>query len=146
NKDSYYVATWRLNELNSKIKSVRKKAGELIEKASPGSDKNDSNYIFLYYVINYLPVGLVGLLISVIFCASWSSTAAELNAVATTTIIYVLPMKNASEDKKVRYSKWITVFWGVLAIFFAEFAAHVGNSLLEAVNIMGSLFYGSILG
>lgn len=146
NKDSYYVATWRLNELNSEIKSVRKRAGEVIKKASPETDTNDSNYIFLYYVINYLPVGLIGLLIAVIFCASWSSTAAELNAVATTTIIDVLPMNNASEEKKVRYSKWITVFWGVLAIFFAEFAANAGNSLLEAVNIMGSLFYGSILG
>lgn len=146
NKDSYYVATWRLNELNIEIKEVRKKAGEIIKKASPDADEKDSNYIFLYYVINYLPVGLIGLLIAVIFCASWSSTAAELNAVATTTIIDVLPMNNASEEKKVRYSKWITVFWGALAIFFAEFAAHAGNSLLEAVNIMGSLFYGSILG
>jgi SSS family solute:Na+ symporter len=146
NQDSYYVATWRLNEINAKIKGVRKEAGEIIKKADPAADANDTNYIFLHYVITYLPAGLIGLLIAVIFCASWSSTAAELNALATTTVIDVLPMKNKNETQKVSWAKWTTVIWGAVAIFFAEFAAHAGNSLLEAVNIMGSLFYGTILG
>lgn len=145
-KDSYYVAMWRLNEINAKIKDVRKEAGEIIKKANPEADPNDTNYIFLHYVITYLPAGLIGLLIAVVFCASWSSTAAELNAVATTTVIDVLPLKNKTEDQKVSISKWITVMWGALAIFFAEYASTAGNSLLEAVNIMGSLFYGTILG
>jgi Na+/proline symporter len=145
-QDSYYVAIWRLNEINSKIKEVRKEAGEIIKKADPDADPNDTNYIFLHYVINYLPAGLIGLLIAVIFCASWSSTAAELNALATTTVIDVLPMKNRNETQKVSWAKWTTVVWGAVAIFFAEFAANAGNSLLEAVNIMGSLFYGTILG
>ncbi len=146
NEDSYYVATWRLNEINAQIKEVRAEAGEIIQKADPDSDPNDTNYIFLHYVITYLPAGLIGLLIAVIFCASWSSTAAELNALATTTVIDVLPMKNKNETQKVSWAKWTTVIWGAVAIFFAEFAANAGNSLLEAVNIMGSLFYGTILG
>jgi SSS family transporter len=146
NQDSYYVATWRLNEINAKIKEVRKEAGEIIKKADPSANPNDTNYIFLHYVITYLPAGLIGLLIAVIFCASWSSTAAELNALATTTVIDVLPMKNRDEIQKVSWAKWTTVIWGAVAIFFAEFAANAGNSLLEAVNIMGSLFYGTILG
>ncbi len=146
NPDSYYVATWRLNQINAEITKVRKEAAAVIKKADPDSDTNDTNYIFLHYVITYLPAGLIGLLIAVIFCASWSSTAAELSALSTTTVIDVLPLDEKSEDQRVKYAKWITVLWGAIAIFFAEFAANAGNSLLEAVNIMGSLFYGTILG
>lgn len=146
NPDSYKKSTDRLNDINEKIKVKRKEASEIIKKADPSADTNDVNYIFLYYVITYLPSGLIGLLIAVVFCASWSSTAAELNALATTTVIDLLPLKNKNELQKVNISKWITVFWGILAVLFAEFAASAGNSLLEAVNIMGSVFYGTVLG
>jgi Na+/proline symporter len=102
----------------------------------------------LNYVVNFLPVGLVGLVLAAIFSASMSSTSAELNALTSTTVVDIykrLVAKNESDEHYLKVSKITTIFWGIYAIGFALFANMLG-SLIEAVNILGSLFYGTILG
>ncbi len=132
-------------ESESKIKE---EATALIKKTDPGADTEDTNYIFLSFVINFLPVGIIGLILAAILSASMSSTAAELNALASVTIvdIYKRVIKNNASDRHYLIaSKIVTVFWGVCGINFALFANRLG-SLIEAVNRLGSLFYGTILG
>ncbi len=127
---------------------IKEEATDLIKQANPDADDNDINYIFLSFVINFLPIGLVGLILAAILSASMSSTAAELNALASVTVIDIYKRvfkKNASERHYLIASKFATVFWGIYAINFAMFANRLG-SLIEAVNILGSLFYGTILG
>lgn len=128
--------------------ATRSQAVEVLRANDPGMDPKDTNYIFLSFVTRYLPVGLVGLVIAAIIAASMSSTAAELNALASTTIVDIyrrILRKKDSEKQYVGASKIATVLWGVYAIIFAESASRLG-SLVEAVNILGSLFYGTILG
>ena len=112
-------------------------------------EQKDGDYIFLYFVLTYLPAGLVGLLLAVIFSAAMSSTAGELNALASTTTIDFYrkywAKKDNSEKKDLNVSRWLTVGWGVLAILVSLTAGLVEN-LIELVNILGSLFYGTILG
>ncbi len=137
-----------LKKQNFEGDKIRQKARDLIKKNDPVADTNDTNYIFLRFVTDYLPIGVIGLLIAVIFAASMSSTSSELNALASTTIvdIYKRSIKsNGSEKHYVTASKWSTVIWGIYAVAVAEFANRLG-SLIEAVNILGSLFYGTILG
>ncbi len=127
---------------------IRQEAIQLIKKSNPPAETNDTNYIFLSFVTRFLPVGLVGLILAAILSASMSSSSAELNALASVTVIDIykrLCKRNASERHYLIVSKLATVFWGLYAIGFAQFANHLG-SLIEAVNIMGSLFYGTILG
>lgn len=127
---------------------LKSQAIEIIKKSDPKADSNDTNYIFLTFIINFLPIGFVGLLIAAILSASMSSTSAELNALASTTVIdfYKRLIKKDADDKQyLKVSKLATVFWGLYAILFALFAKELG-SLVEAVNILGSLVYGTILG
>lgn len=127
---------------------IRDSAKVLIRKADPGAETNDTNYIFLHFVVNNLPQGLVGLLIAIIFLASWGSIAAALNSLASTTMIDVyqrMIRPDGSDADNLRMSKWITLGWGIFSIAVAQFATGMG-SLIEAVNILGSLFYGTILG
>jgi len=150
NNDETKVAGYQkaLEDSKQKQIEIREVAVELIKKADPKSDGNDTNYIFLNFVINFLPVGLVGLVLAAILSASMSSTSAELNALASTTVVDIykrLIKKDASEEHYLKVAKLATVFWGGYAIFFAMFANRLG-SLIEAVNILGSLFYGTILG
>jgi len=129
-------------------RQLRQEAASLIALSDPGADTNDINYIFLSFVINYLPVGLVGLILAAILSASMSSTAAELNALASVSVIDIYRRVFRPDETDHHYltvSKIISVFWGAYAIGFAMFANSLG-SLIEAVNILGSLFYGSILG
>ena len=115
----------------------------------PGEDVNDTNYIFLRFVIDYLPKGLIGLLIAVIFLSAWGSIAAALNALASCTVVDIHKKffkKELTEKMDYRISKMYTLAWGVFCILVAEFASNLGNSLIETVNILGSLFYGVILG
>jgi Na+/proline symporter len=128
--------------------NIKEEAAVLIKKADPSADTEDTNYIFLSFVINFLPVGIIGLILAAILSASMSSTAAELNALASVTIVDIykgLFKKNASDRHYLIASKLATVFWGIYAINFALFANRLG-SLIEAVNKLGSLFYGTILG
>jgi SSS family transporter len=128
--------------------AIRKDAVELIKKQDPLAETNDTNYIFLSFVTRFLPAGLVGLILAAILSASMSASASELNALASVTVIDIyrrLGRRNATDRHYLHVSKMATVFWGLYAIAFAQFANHLG-SLIEAVNIMGSLFYGTILG
>lgn len=141
-------AETRVKTSQNEIKKIRNEAAGLIEKGIPGGSGNDSNYIFLTFVLNYLPAGLIGLVLAAIFAASMSSTSSEINSLASTTIVDVykrLIRKEGSEKHYLFVTKTATVFWGLFAIAFAEFAAGLGT-LIEAVNILGSLFYGTILG
>ena len=131
-----------LNELRTQYKTI-------LKKALPGDDANDTNYIFLRFVVDNLPKGLVGLLIAVIFLAAWGSIAAALNSLASCTVVDFHKKfinRNCSEKKDYNISRWYTFGWGVFSIIVAMFAYNLGNSLIEAVNILGSLFYGVILG
>jgi Na+/proline symporter len=127
---------------------IRTNATDLIKKANPSADTNDTNYVFLSFVINVLPAGLIGLILAAIFSASMSSTSAALNSLASTTVVDIykrLVKPNASDKHYILISKLATVFWGFYAIGFAMFANRMGT-LVEAVNILGSIFYGTILG
>lgn len=127
---------------------LKKQATDLMKQNDPKAETNDTNYIFLRYVIDYLPHGLIGLLIAVIFAASMQSKSAELNALASCTIVDIYKRsfkKEASDAHYLSASKWTTALWGVYAIGVAMFANKLG-SLIEAVNVLGSLFYGTILG
>ena len=122
---------------------------KVLQAALPGQDTNDNNYIFLRFVMDYLPQGLIGLIIAIIFLASWGSIAAALNSLAAVTVVdfhkkFIAKDETEIEDYKV--SQWYTFGWGVFCIIIAMFAQNIGNSLIEAVNILGSLFYGVILG
>ena len=142
------AAATSIDRIHAQAVDVRLQARDIVRQVNPGSDGNDVNYIFLSFVLASLPVGVIGLVLAMIFAASMSSTASELNALASTTIvdIYKRFWKRARSDRHlVVVSKVATVVWGGLAILFAEYANRLG-SLVEAVNILGSLFYGTILG
>ena len=144
-----------LVKLNAGANAIREQYKAVLKKADPSVDTNDTNYIFLRFVVDTLPAGLVGLLIAVIFLASWGSIAAALNSLASCTMIDFycrFRYKNAhvddtklDEEKKYRLSKWFTFLWGLFCIVIAEFSTNMG-SLIQAVNEYGSLFYGVILG
>ena len=134
--------------LDQKAKSIKKEAIEVVKKANPELSSRDSDYVFLSYILNYLPTGIIGLLIAVIISAAMSSTAGEINALASTTMVDFYQRvgnKKQNDSDSVKLSKWLTLGWGVLAIIFALSAQLVEN-LIEAVNILGSVFYGTILG
>ena len=117
-------------------------------KNNPDAVKADSDFVFIHFILNYMPVGLVGLLFAVILCAGMSSTASELNALSATAIIDFYKrsfVKNKSEFHYVKASKMATAIWGATSIGFAMIFSLFDN-LIEAVNIIGSLFYGVILG
>ena len=128
--------------------SLRTKYKAKLAKIDPDYEDKDADYIFLTFILDFLPHGLIGLLLAVIFSAAMSSTAGELNALAsTTTIDYYKKFWSKSDDAKkdLRVSKWLTVMWGVLAIIIA-LTAGLFENLIQLVNILGSLFYGTILG
>jgi len=134
----------RLNE----DKELRGEVKDLLLKADPKFKVKDTNYVFLNFVMDYLPVGVIGLIIALIFSAAMSSTSSELNALATTTSVDFynrLFHKEATEKQHLWISKALTVFWGLLAIGFA-LVANLFDNLIEMVNVLGSLFYGTILG
>ena len=137
-----------LQEADHKAKDIRKKTTDLMLKNDPNADINDNNYIFLSFVTEYLPRGLIGLLIAIIFLASMGSTASALNSLASTTVIDIykrLINKNATDEQYLKASRWATFFWGFVCILMALYASKIGN-LIEAVNILGSYIYGTILG
>ena len=127
---------------------VRDKVKELIIQNDPLAETRDTDYVFMRFVMDYLPRGVIGLLFAVIFSAAMSSTASELNALSSTTTIDIYRRSIKKEESSKHYmksSRWFTVLWGVFAILFATYATLFEN-LIQAVNLLGSLFYGSILG
>ena len=139
-------------ELNEKDKALKVKAKEIIEKVDESSvekiQANDKDYVFIHFIVNNLPRGIVGLLLAVILAAAMSSTASELNALASTTTIDVYKRNIAQgreEEHYVKASKWLTLGWGLLAIVIAC-VADLFDNLIQLVNIIGSIFYGNVLG
>jgi Na+/proline symporter len=134
--------------LSSKEKDLRDHARELIQKADDHSETNDKDYVFFHFILNYLPKGLIGLLLAVIISAAMSSTASGLNALASTTAIDIYK-RNIKEEKTekhyVNVTKFFTLFWGIIAILFASIGTLFEN-LIQLVNIVGSIFYGTVLG
>jgi Na+/proline symporter len=127
---------------------VRKEYAAKLKEAVPSGEANDTNYIFLYFVTENLPRGLVGLLIAVIILAAWGSIAAALNSLASCTVVDIhhkVVRRNLDEIASYRLGWQYTLGWGIFCIAVAMFATNMG-SLIEAVNILGSLFYGVILG
>tara|TARA_Y100000389_G_scaffold187454_1_gene208871 strand:- start:2655 stop:4316 length:1662 start_codon:yes stop_codon:yes gene_type:complete len=136
-------------QLHDEEKEIRQNVREITNKVAPSSiESNDLDYIFIFFIINYLPKGLIGLLLAVILSAAMSSTASELNALSTTTVIDLYKRNQIeikSDNHYLKASKWFTVMWGIIAIIFASFGSLFEN-LIELVNIIGSIFYGTILG
>jgi SSS family transporter len=127
---------------------TREEAKELIKKNDASAQTKDTDYVFITFVMNQLPIGLVGLLLAVIFSAAMSSSASEISALATTTSIDIykrLVKKEASDAHYLKVSKGLTILWGLIILMFAIFASLFDN-LIQAVNIIGSIFYGVILG
>lgn len=134
--------------------ATQKQYKDVLKKALPSDDTSDTNYIFLRFVVDFLPKGLVGLLIAIIFLAAWGSIAAALNSLASCTMVdFHVRFRGKQYDRnderqcadEYRISKYYTLAWGVFCVVTAEFATGMG-SLIEAVNVLGSLFYGVILG
>jgi Na+/proline symporter len=128
--------------------ALRAKAKDVVKAALPKAETKDSDYIFITFVLQYLPMGLVGLLLAVILSAAMSSTASELSALGSTTMVDFYRrsfVRDASDRHYLWVSKVMTVFWGALAVAFATFASLLDN-LIQAVNILGSIFYGTVLG
>ena len=129
-------------------KEIRNSVKELIGKAIPNAKTNDKDYVFINFILNNFPKGLVGLLLAVFMCAAMSSTASELNALATTTIVDIYKRginPNGSDLHYLMTSRFMTFGWGVIAISFA-LSCQLFENLIQFVNIIGSLFYGTILG
>jgi Na+/proline symporter len=127
--------------------TVRAEARTAVLAAQPGTKSNDADYVFITFILNYLPHGIIGLLVAAFFAAALSSKAAELNALGSTTTIdfyrHVFK-REASDAHYVAASKWFTFLWGLVAIGFALFA-NLAENLIQAVNIIGSVFYGVVL-
>ena len=139
----------RLAELDKVQAGVRATVKRWLDDPAVGGDSNDTNYIFLRFVTDYLPVGLIGLLIAVIVLAAWGSIAATLNSLASCTIVDFhrrFSRAPIPPEREYRLSRWYTLLWGVFCVAMAQLAYNIGNSLIEAVNVLGSLFYGVILG
>lgn len=138
-----------LKVIQAQTDEIRSEVKSIIKSKEVGGEPNDTNYIFLRFVVDYLPAGLVGLLIAVIFLAAWGSIAAALNSLASCTIIDFhkrFSSKEMSQEREYKLSKIYTLVWGVFCVISAQFAYDMGNSLVEAVNVLGSLFYGVMLG
>ncbi len=133
--------------LNSIKQDLRDQTKKLITKANPEAETNDKDYVFIYFILNNLPRGLIGLLLAVILSAAMSSTASELNALASTTAIdlYKRNISDKSDKHYVKASKWFTLLWGIIAISIAC-VANLFDNLIQLVNIIGSIFYGNVLG
>lgn len=139
----------QLQELEKRSVGIRNEVKSLISQAIPGTDTNDTNYIFLRFVGDTLPNGLIGLIIAIVFLSAWGSIAAALHALASSTMIDFHKRFNWTKpdmQADYKWSRFYTLAWGIFCVLVAQFAYGLGNSLIEAVNILGSLFYGTILG
>lgn len=137
-----------LRQAEARSKALRQKTKSVLKQALPTVETKDADYIFITFVKSQLPTGLVGLLIAVIFCAAMSATASALNALGSTTVVDVYKRSirpHESDEHYLRMAKLFTVVWGIVAMGFAAFASLLDN-LIQAVNILGSIFYGPTLG
>lgn len=133
---------------NEKETELRAKGSKLIKSKDEKVETNDKDYVFIHFILNNFPRGLVGLLLAVILSAAMSSTASELNALASTTVIDLYKRHQTEEKDEMHFvkaSKWFTLLWGILAIVVAC-TANLFDNLIQLVNIIGSIFYGNVLG
>ncbi|HRB31346.1 MAG TPA: sodium:solute symporter [Ferruginibacter sp.] len=145
--EAKYNAAFENGNIDSAT-AMRRQYKTVMQQALNGQEANDTNFIFLRFVKDNLPVGLIGLLFAIIFLSGWGSVAAAINSLAACTVVdfHKKMVKSSSDENDYRMSKWYTLAWGFFCIGVAMFANNIGNSLIEAVNILGSLFYGVILG
>jgi Na+/proline symporter len=138
----------RVNQLQEEQLEIRNEVKQLVNLAVPIAETKDTDYVFVTFVMRYFPHGLIGLLLAVIFSAAMSSTASELNALGSTSTIDLYKRSVKQEGSDQHYllaSRLLTLLWGIIAIIFATFAS-LADNLIEFVNIIGSIFYGTILG
>jgi len=144
-----YTNYKKIAELHTQERGIRQKVKAITNEIARSSvETNDLDYIFIFFILNYLPKGLIGLLLAVILSAAMSSTASELNALSTTTVIDLYKRNHIvkkSDNHYLNASKWFTIMWGVIAIIFAS-VGRLFENLIELVNLIGSLFYGTVLG
>ena len=148
-KSENEIKAEELRQLQYRSDSLRGQVKKWINSKAVGGDGNDTNYIFMRFVMDYLPTGLVGLLIAIIFLASWGSIAAAINSLASCSMVDFhrkFTKHYIKQEKEYHISQWYTLGWGIFCIIVAMFTYNIGNSLIEAVNVLGSLFYGVILG
>lgn len=141
-------ALQQLTDLEKQRHELRAQSKTLLQEAGVKGDVNDKDYVFINFVLSHIPTGLVGLMLAMIFCASWSTTASELSALSATSVSDIYRRSLApgkSDDHYLRASKIATVIWGGFIIAFALFAS-LSENLIQAVNMVGSMFYGAILG
>lgn len=137
-----------IQNLEQQRTAIRGEAEKIIKSVDPKGDSSDKDYLFIHYILSYIPTGLIGLMLAMIFCASWSTTASELSALSATTVsdIYRRSIAPGRDDHHyLKASRWATVLWGVFIMLFATYASLFDN-LIQAVNMVGSIFYGTILG
>ncbi len=133
---------------NQKDRELRNSGAEVLAEIDQKIETNDKDYVFIHFILNNLPRGLIGLLLAVILSAAMSSTASELNALASTTVVDLYRRNQQKEKDEKHYlkaSRWFTLLWGGLAILVAC-TAHLFDNLIQLVNIIGSIFYGNVLG
>lgn len=136
-----------IKSLNDLENGLREQTKVLIKRANPDAETNDKDYVFIHFILTNLPRGLIGLLLAVILSAAMSSTASEINALAATTTID-LYKRNVAKKTEIHYvnaTKWFTLLWGIIAISVAS-VANLFDNLIQLVNIIGSIFYGNVLG
>jgi Na+(H+)/acetate symporter ActP len=141
-------ASTALKQADARQNAIRKDAIALMKKTNNKADTDDTNYVFLNFVTHYLPRGLIGLLMAIVFLASMGSTASALNSLASTSVVDIYKRiinPGASDKNYLNASRLATIFWGLVCIVMALYASKMGN-LLEAVNKLGSYIYGTILG
>ena len=136
-----------VTRLDHNEREIRSEVKNLIKMTAPEIEVNDKDYVFISFILKYLPQGIIGLLLAVILSAAMSSTASELNALAATTVVDLYKRNRGPQNEQhyVNASKFFTLVWGIIAILFASFGSLVEN-LIQLVNIIGSIFYGTILG
>ncbi len=138
----------QLQQWDAERKALRQQAEAIVKQARPGTDPKDKDFVFIHFILRYVPIGLTGLMLAMIFCASWSTTASELSALTATSVsdIYRRSIVTDRDDTHYfRASRWFTVGWGIFIVVFASYADLFEN-LIQAVNMIGSVFYGTILG
>jgi SSS family transporter len=137
-----------IRELEKKRVALRSEAETIIKAANNGAKSEDKDFVFINFVLGHIPRGLVDLMLAMIFCAAWSTTASELSALSATAVSDIyrrLLAPGRSDEHYLKVSRWTVGFWGVFIVMFAMFAA-LSENLIQAVNMIGSLFYGTILG
>ncbi len=147
NQEDKNKFTSKIATLKDAENDLREASKKLIQKANPNAETNDKDYVFIHFILTQLPTGLIGLLLAVILSAAMSSTASELNALGSTTSIDLYRRNSPGQTERhyVSASRWFTLMWGIIAIIIAC-TANLFDNLIQLVNIIGSIFYGNILG